>query len=108
MRQKPAHRPLRRLLIILAALATLILGFYLGSEFAIHRLQKEISATLIKPSRDLPDFRLEDQNGKPFTLERLEGLWSFVYFGCAGCPDSQVGILSLLTQVYNRMGDWPE
>jgi len=94
--------------IILAAMATLILGFYLGSEFAIHRLQEEISATLIKPPRELPDFRLVKQSGEPFTRDDLEGHWSFVYFGCIGCPDSRVGVLSLMTQVYNRLADWPE
>jgi len=108
MRQKPAHSPMRRLVIIMAAMATLILGFYLGSEFAIHRLQREISATLFEPPRELPQLQLQDQSGAPFTREQLEGRWSFVYFGCIGCPDSRAGILSLLTQVHNRLADWPE
>jgi len=108
MRTKPAHGVTRRLVIIMAAMTTLILGFYLGSELAIHRLQNEISATLIKPPRNLPDFQLKNQNGEPFTPAALEGRWSLVYFGCIGCPEGQVGILALLTQVHNRLADWPE
>jgi protein SCO1/2 len=107
MRQKPAHGPLHRLVIVMAALATLILGYYLGSEFAFQRLQGEVSARLLKPPRDLPDFQLLDQNGEPFTRQRLEDHWSFVYFGCIECPDSRVAVLALLAQVYNRLADWP-
>lgn len=35
----------------------------------------------------LAGFKLVDQHGKPFTLEQLQGKWSFVFFGYTTCPD---------------------
>ncbi|HFE32713.1 MAG TPA: SCO family protein [Gammaproteobacteria bacterium] len=44
-------------------------------------------STLRPEPLPLQDFSLTDQYGQPFTLDRLKGKWSFVFFGYTSCPD---------------------
>jgi protein SCO1/2 len=37
--------------------------------------------------RPLTDFRLQDENGDPFTPEDLKGRWTFAFVGYTNCPD---------------------
>src|SRR5690606_14847560 len=37
--------------------------------------------------RRIAPFELSDQDGQPFTPERLKGRWTFMFFGYTFCPD---------------------
>lgn len=37
--------------------------------------------------KPVPEFGLTDQHGQPFTLARLKGHWTFLFFGYTHCPD---------------------
>ena len=49
------------------------------------------------------DFTLVDQEGNPFTRERLLGRWTFVLFGDARCAESCTAPLSALTGMGERI-----
>ncbi len=74
--------------IAAAAVIALVSGVWLGGMLpgsASHFPQ--IQGTAFPDPRPLPDFQLIDQDGAPFTRERLEGTWTLVYFGYTSCPD---------------------
>ena len=37
--------------------------------------------------RPIGAFSLHDHHGRPFTRERLDGAWTFMFFGYTHCPD---------------------
>jgi protein SCO1/2 len=44
------------------------------------------AATVLPVPKPLPEFTLSDEAGLPFTRDRLEGRWSFLFFGYTSCP----------------------
>jgi protein SCO1/2 len=58
--------------------------------------------------RVLADFRLVDQDGRPFSLDRLRGRWSLLFFGFTYCPDVCPGTLFDLEQVHQALREAPE
>ncbi len=51
--------------------------------------QLSTSTLLVLPEPLLiSDFELIDHTGQPFTLDRLRGNWSLVFFGFSHCPDT--------------------
>lgn len=48
----------------------------------------EQPALLVLPEpRQIPEFELTDQFGRPFGPDRLQGRWSLMFFGFTHCPD---------------------
>ena len=76
--------------ILLASLVALLSA---AAGVSLWRLQQAGPATafsslLVLPEpRVLADFSLVDQDGAPFSLERLRGRWSLLFFGFTRCPD---------------------
>jgi protein SCO1 len=64
-------------------------------------------ATLLEPARPLPPMSLVDQDGQPFSPERLRGHWSILFFGFTHCPDVCPTTLALLAQVEKQLADLP-
>lgn len=61
----------------------------------------ESATALWEQSRPLVDFSLVDQNGLPFTNERLKDRWSFLFFGYTHCPDVCPTTLATLNNALN-------
>lgn len=59
----------------------------------------ELRSVLHPEPRPLQNFELTDQYQQAFNLERLQGKWSFVFFGYTYCPDICPTTLSTLTAV---------
>ncbi len=57
----------------------------------------------VTPRRELPEFNLIDQQGKPFTRADLQGHWSLLYFGYTHCPDLCPATLSTLAAMTKRL-----
>lgn len=51
------------------------------------------------------DFRLTDQDGRPFRLSQLRGKLVLLFFGYTSCPDACPTTLSKLSRVYKALGD---
>ncbi|NIT52377.1 MAG: SCO family protein, partial [candidate division Zixibacteria bacterium] len=47
----------------------------------------ELDHILLPDARELKPFSLTDINGQPFDIQRLQGKWSFLFFGYTHCPD---------------------
>ena len=79
-------------------IVTAALGFWLARE--VDRSQPQLaSGTWLPQPRDLGEFSLTDQNGLPFTQDRLRGAPALVYFGFTHCPDVCPVTLLQLAQV---------
>lgn len=93
--------PERRLRIVLLALVATALGV-LASLLVLRdgRLGPEgppVPGALWPNPKPLAPFRLADQDGREFGLERLRGRWSFLFFGYTFCPDVCPGTLTALS-----------
>jgi protein SCO1 len=65
-------------------------------------------ATLYATPRELPAFRLVDQDGRAFGPERFRGRWNFLFFGFVNCPDICPTTLATLAAARRALGDLPE
>jgi protein SCO1/2 len=97
--------PRHTIIIVLLAVA----GFALGAIAAWHTRQpgREAPAAiegLLWPNpRSVSAVDLVDQGGRPFTLERLRGQWSLVFFGFTRCPDVCPTTLTVLRDALREL-----
>lgn len=75
-----------KLLIVAVALAALTLGG-VASYLTSRTVPPEIDGLLWPQSKALTAIALEDHHRQPFTLERLKGRWTLLFFGYTHCPD---------------------
>lgn len=100
----PASRPNITVLILLAAVVAAI-GLWLGNRYATAPAQPSLASALLYPQpRAVPDFGLQQANGKPLTLADWRGHWNFVYFGYTTCPDVCPTTLIELKSVWAELG----
>ena len=100
----PASRPNLTALIVLAAVVAAF-GLWLGMRFAKAPAQPKLASALLYPEpRAIPDFALQQTNGKPLTLADWRGHWNFVYFGYTTCPDVCPTTLAELKSVWAELG----
>lgn len=95
----------RRLVVVLAATATALIGYYGGSLYSLKRLQSQITAQLEPGLPGVPEFSLAANDGSEFSSKDLLGHWTFLYFTCPTCPDSDSAVLGLFIQAFNRLAD---
>lgn len=60
-------------------------------------------AVVFEKPRIIPPFELVDHTGSPFTLERLQGKWTVIFFGFTSCPDICPTTLATLSQWYKKL-----
>lgn len=75
------------LLAILVALLSAAAGASLWRLKQAEPLAAFVSLRVLPEPRVLADFSLVDHNGAPFSLDRLRGRWSLLFFGFTHCPD---------------------
>ena len=68
----------------------------------------ELQATLWPQPRQLQEFNLTDQLKQPFSLDRLGGKWTLLFFGYTHCPDVCPMALSVMKAVYAGLDQHPE
>jgi len=71
-------------------------------------IPQALNAVLLPEPRPLSDFSLTDMNGKPFDLSRLQGKWSFLFFGYTHCPDICPTTLATLKGTARKLQQHPE
>ncbi len=62
-------------------------------------------AMLLHTPAALADFQLVDHLNQPFSLDRLKGIWSIIFFAFTSCPDICPTTLSTLNSVYNQLSE---
>lgn len=104
---------LKTLLPLMGVMGVLI-GFWIGELIEDRPSLKEQSLFLnsLHPSttvfplgQALSDFSLLNHHQQKFTLENFRKKWSLLFFGYTHCPDECPQTLSVLKQVYERLGD---
>ncbi len=91
----------------LAALAALLLasagaGVWLAQRHGAPSATGA-AATVLQPGKALVPFALRDHHGETFDLTRLEGRWSFLFFGFTHCPDACPTALATLARMLERL-----
>jgi protein SCO1/2 len=61
------------------------------------------TGTMLTPGRELKDFSLIDQQGRPFGPANLRGHWSLMFFGYTNCPDFCPTTLTTLAAMEKRL-----
>lgn len=87
------------LLTLVVALLSAAAGVSLWRLTSAEPAPAFASLLVLPEPRVLADFSLVDQDGKPFSLERLRGRWSLLFFGFTRCPDICPSTLYDLQQV---------
>ncbi|MBF0357331.1 MAG: SCO family protein [Magnetococcales bacterium] len=75
--------------------------------FASPKIPKELRGIVLPEPISLKPFRLVDHFSKPFNMERLQGSWSFVFFGYTQCPDVCPISMGLLADTFERLSKVP-
>ena len=91
------------LIVGVAALCAALAGFWLARELDSSGPELA-SGTWLPQARALADFRLIDDSGKDFSLSRLRGRPTLVFFGFTHCPDVCPTTLLKLAQVKKTAG----
>jgi protein SCO1/2 len=85
------HKNSRTMLLMLLAVFAVVVGSWLARSLNGHEPQDDIpsdlKSALLPEPQPLTAFRLTDQHGKVFDLDRLKGKWTFMFFGYIRCPD---------------------
>ena len=90
----------RRLLIFAVLITALGAGLAIGAWIQGRSVSLEdINATVLEPPAKLDEFELITHLGSPFTLDSLQGKWTFMFFGYTHCPDICPTTMSTLTQM---------
>lgn len=101
------RRNILRTIWILLAFIAVVIGLFLHKFLSPRVLSpQELAlngAVVFDKPRIIPPFELVDQKGAPFTLERLQGKWSLVFFGFTTCPDICPTTLATLSQWYKTL-----
>jgi protein SCO1 len=99
-------RLLRTLLLATAAFLAALLGAraLLPDRPAPPVLER---AVWLPGGLPLPDFAFVDESGAPFDARRLQGRWTYVFFGFASCPDICPTTLATLASVRRSLRDLP-
>ncbi len=95
-------------LFIFVFMAVVIYGFMWRMSqppiMSKHELAVNGAVLLDKP-RIFSDFELLDHLGAPFTLDRLRGRWSILFFAFSHCPDVCPTTLSTLNEMYSKLSE---
>lgn len=76
-----------------------------GASFALDRqhLLDEANILVLPRERQLPQFQLMDEMGKPATRGSLQGRWTLLFFGYTACPDVCPTTLSDMRQLFGKL-----
>ena len=92
----------------LLAIAAGLLASYLIFQRHVPAARPETTALLLHDAKPLPEFKLQDSDGQPFTKSSLLGHWSLLYFGYTHCPDACPTTLAGLGQLMQELAHTPK
>jgi len=94
--------PSHKFLIAIVAVAALALGA-VASYMTSRPVAPDIDGSLWPQSKALVELSLEDHHREPFTLSRMTGRWTLLFFGYTHCPDVCPVTLSVLKSAIAQM-----
>lgn len=99
---------IQKTVFILVALVALVLGLTVNKVLS-GRGQGDPTALidagiiLLPISRNLPDVKMINQDGKPVAINELKGKWTMLFFGYTFCPDICPTTLAQLRQIKSEL-----
>jgi protein SCO1/2 len=69
------------------AMASATAGVTLWKMTRMHQQPTFATLIVLPEPRVIDDFALQDDRGQPYTLDRLRGHWTLMFFGFTHCPD---------------------
>lgn len=94
--------------IVFAACAitlTVLVAFFLSRYGTYRKVQEQFYGQILEPAQEGYDFRLIDQNGKPFQLSQLRGKVVLFSFGYTHCPDVCPTTLTDFEKIYRALSE---
>jgi protein SCO1/2 len=104
----PEKRPMPYGTIVLFLFWGLLLAAVVLWMLPNKTIPPELQGVLRPVPKPLQAFELVDQHEQPFKLERLNGKWSFVFFGYTYCPDICPTTLATLTAAVKQLKSDPQ
>ncbi len=102
-----AQRNIVRTVVLLAVLIVIFLAAFVHTmtrpQIMSDAALRANNALLFDKVRDIGDFALLDDEGKPFTPQALQGKWSLLFVGYTFCPDVCPTTMALLSQLYGKL-----
>jgi protein SCO1/2 len=96
------HRGILRTVLLLLVFIVVIVGGFVYTMVKPKVLSPEAlranNTFVFDRPRDIGDFALLDDNGKPFVPMELKGRWSLLFFGFTFCPDVCPTTMALLNK----------
>ena len=95
-------------IVILAFILLVIWGFIWRISQPVIMSNEELrinGAVVLNSPRIFSDFDLVDHQGQVFNQERLQDVWSIVFFGFTHCPDICSTTLATLNDTYSKLKD---
>ncbi len=97
VQRKGIHRTIAIIVAVVAVLMGLLVNKILTPRVLSDAELAANGAVVFDKPRIIKPFELVDQDNQPFTLERLQGQWTLMFFGFATCPDICPATLSTLS-----------
>jgi len=98
----------RTIIVIVCFIVLVIFGFIWRMNQPVIMSQQDLrinGAIVLSTPRKFSDFDLVDHRGDAFTLDRLKGQWSMIFFGFTNCPDVCPTTLVTLNETYSKLKD---
>lgn len=95
-------------IVILAFILLVVWGFVWRISQPVIMSNEELrinGAVVLNSPRIFSDFELVDHQGELFNQERLQDVWSIVFFGFTHCPDICPTTLATLNDTYSKLKD---
>jgi protein SCO1/2 len=98
----------QKTVFILVAIVALIMGLTVNRVLSDRNAGNQTALIdagiiLLPQSRNLPDLKMIDQDGKPVALNELKGKWTMLFFGYTFCPDICPTTLAQLRQIKSEL-----
>ncbi len=94
------------------AMVVMVVGGLLSIFLQVlHRpaaIPKELTGVVLPNPIPLTPFSLTDHEDKPFDLKRLQGRWTFLFFGYTFCPDICPTAMGELAEVFEILNQNPK
>lgn len=101
--------PLRLTVVLCLVFVAIVLGMFVYSVTRTPALSdeqlRERGVYVWPTPREIEPFRLTTHTGEPFTLEDLQGDWSFIFFGFTHCPDACPTAMAALAQARRQLAE---
>jgi len=97
------HLPIGTLVLFAIGVGIVIIGRMILTSQEVE-VPQELMGVMRPFQKTLHPFTLTTQHGQEFTLQHLEGKWSFVFFGYTSCPDICPTTLLTLKSMIRDLG----